>query len=163
MLEICCNVPDMSFESEKLINYDKRRYVYNLTQIFIRLQRELMERSHERKPSVDVGFLTNSHSITSKPDLRSIKDHSYKENNANATQRTTKVPKPFNRLVVEQQDKIRRDHKERDRLAKDIRDTQNKLQKKQNELEKRSRTHQRPRNKSRVETFIKQVARPISI
>ncbi|CAG8774184.1 14813_t:CDS:1, partial [Acaulospora morrowiae] len=38
MLEICCNIPDMSFESEKLINYDKRRYVYNLIQIFVRLQ-----------------------------------------------------------------------------------------------------------------------------
>ncbi|CAI2172046.1 18714_t:CDS:2 [Funneliformis geosporum] len=165
MLEICCNVPDMSFESEKLINYDKRRYVYNLTQIFVRLQHELKERSHERKPSVDVGFLmkTNSHIIASKSDFRFIKDYSYKENNVNATQRTAKFPKPFNKLISEQQDKIRRDQKERDRLAKDIRDTQNKLQKKQNELEKRSRTQQRPRNKSRVETFIKQVARPISI
>ncbi|CAI2191902.1 16844_t:CDS:2 [Funneliformis geosporum] len=122
MMKICCNVPD----------YDKRRYVYNLTQIFVRLQHELMERSHERKPPVDVGLLmkTNSHIIAS---------------NVNATQRTAKFPKLVYKLVSEQQDKTKRDQYERDHLAKDIRDTQNKLQKKQNKLEKRFRTQQIPR------------------
>jgi hypothetical protein len=158
MLEICCNVPDMSFESEKLINYDKRRYVYNLTQIFVRLQHELTELSQVINPSVDVRCLPNasSHDSISKSDLRYIKDIAIRENNsirtANAQQKF-KYQKPFNRLVAEQQEKVKRDQKERDRLAKDMRETQNKLHKK----------HQRPRNKSRVESFIKQVARPLSI
>ncbi|RIA95407.1 hypothetical protein C1645_802989 [Glomus cerebriforme] len=159
MLEICCNVPDMSFESEKLINYDKRRYVYNLTQIFVRLQHELTERSQEIVPSIDVRFLTNANSYnnTSKSDLRNIKDFAIRENSTvritNTQSKYVKSQKPFNKLVAEQQEKIKRDQKERDRLAKDIRETQNKLQKK-------SRTNHRP---SRVESFIKQVARPLSI
>ncbi|CAG8814655.1 34236_t:CDS:2, partial [Racocetra persica] len=61
----------------------------------------------------------------------------------------------------------KRDQKEKERLAKDIRETQNKLQKKQNEqaklLEKQIRIQQRPRNKSRVESFIKHAVRPFSM
>ncbi|GES99991.1 GTPase-activating protein BEM2/IPL2 [Rhizophagus clarus] len=153
MLEICCNVPDMSFESEKLINYDKRRYVYNLTQIFVRLQHELTELSREMNSSIDVRHLANtsSHDNTSKSDLRCIKDIAIRENNAIRianTQSKFKYQKPFNKLISEQQEKVKRDQKERDRLAKDM---------------MREIKHQRPRNKSRVESFIKQVARPLSI
>ncbi|CAG8511141.1 16827_t:CDS:2 [Rhizophagus irregularis] len=151
MLEICCNVPDMSFESEKLINYDKRRYVYNLTQIFVRLQHELTELSQGMNPPVDVQHLMNasSHDSNSKSDLRYIKDIAIKENSAiriASAQSKFKYQKPFNKLVAEQQEKVKRDQKERDRLTKEM-----------------HKKHQRPRNKSRVESFIKQVARPLSI
>ncbi|RGB34098.1 hypothetical protein C1646_165167 [Rhizophagus diaphanus] len=151
MLEICCNVPDISFESEKLINYDKRRYVYNLTQIFVRLQHELTELSQGMNPPVDVQHLMNasSHDSNSKSDLRYIKDIAIKENSAiriASAQSKFKYQKPFNKLVAEQQEKVKRDQKERDRLTKEI-----------------HKKHQRPRNKSRVESFIKQVARPLSI
>ncbi|CAB4373250.1 unnamed protein product [Rhizophagus irregularis] len=151
MLEICCNVPDMSFESEKLINYDKRRYVYNLTQVFVRLQHELTELSQGMNPPVDVQHLMNasSHDSNSKSDLRYIKDIAIKENSAiriASAQSKFKYQKPFNKLVAEQQEKVKRDQKERDRLTKEM-----------------HKKHQRPRNKSRVESFIKQVARPLSI
>ncbi|RHZ79469.1 hypothetical protein Glove_144g105 [Diversispora epigaea] len=170
MSEICCNVPDMSFESEKLINYDKRRYVYNLTQIFVRLQRELTEKAQDRKPTVDVRYVINPGS-RKKNDWRKCKEVSSRENNAlkvtSAPPRQTRSLKPFGKFVAEQQEKIKRDHKERERLTKEFRDSQNRLQKKQNEqaklLEKQSRTQQRPRNKSRVESFIKHAVRPISI
>ncbi|CAG8561211.1 4285_t:CDS:2 [Diversispora eburnea] len=173
MSEICCNVPDMSFESEKLINYDKRRYVYNLTQIFVRLQRELTEKAQDRKPTVDVHYMIspNSRSGSKKNDWRKYKEVSSRENNAlkvtSVPPRQTRSLKPFSKFVTEQQEKIKRDQKERERLTKEFRDSQNRLQKKQNEqaklLEKQSRTQQRPRNKSRVESFIKHAVRPISM
>ncbi|CAG8444185.1 2318_t:CDS:2, partial [Cetraspora pellucida] len=172
MLEICCNVPDISFDTEKLINYDKRRYLYNLTQIFVRLQRELSERAQDRTPVIDFSDLISiSQKSNAKTHFRFLKEVASRENNmirvSNAPPKQPKLQRPFYKLIAEQQEKVKRDQKEKERLAKDIRETQNKLQKKQNEqaklLEKQTRIQQRPRNKSRVESFIKHAVRPFSM
>ncbi|CAG8478191.1 13821_t:CDS:10 [Ambispora leptoticha] len=147
MLEICCNIPDMSFESDKLINFDKRRYVYNLIQIFVRSQLDLVERAEHRHPIIDVRFLKiNNNSLQlkiGKTDLRVLKEISAKEAfNMKLVNKSSKQ-QLFNKLLNEQQEKLKRDQKEREKLVKEIRETQHKLQKQKNEearlLEKRSK------------------------
>ncbi|CAG8452597.1 269_t:CDS:10 [Ambispora gerdemannii] len=155
MLEICCNIPDMSFESDKLINFDKRRYVYNLIQIFVRSQLDLVERADHRHPVIDVRFLKINNSLQlkiGKTDLRVLKEISTKEtfnmkfgNLPSSLGKSLKQP-TFNKLLSEQQEKLKRDQKEREKLIKEIRETQHKLQKQRNEearlLEKRSKEQQ---------------------
>lgn len=41
MLEACCYVRDMSYESPLLINFDKRQYVYDLVKVYVRHQASL--------------------------------------------------------------------------------------------------------------------------
>ncbi|CAG8472810.1 22470_t:CDS:2, partial [Racocetra persica] len=119
MLEICCNVPDISFDTEKLINYDKRRYVYNLTQIFVRLQRELSERAQDRKPVIDFGDLISSNQKSSaKTHFRFLKEIASRENNmiraSNAPPKLPKLQRPVYKLIAEQQEKVKRDQKEKE-------------------------------------------------
>ncbi|KAI9275878.1 hypothetical protein BDA99DRAFT_496687 [Phascolomyces articulosus] len=172
MLELCAAVPDTYNHKEHMINFDKRRYVFHFLQLVMNAQMDLEEQQQQQQ-DIDEEYL----SFIICPDRtkstwKEFKDYATKENkkeggipgttgsgnssggsSLSSTIRGTSNKGHhgvFGKLVVEQQEKLKRDIKERDRIDKEWRDLQHKLQKRQNEqaryLEKQERKghHQQP-------------------
>jgi hypothetical protein len=110
---------------------------------------------------VDVQFLISKSLVTGtgKFELRYIKDLAARENIPNPPSWTVKNPKPFHKLVVEQQEKIKRD---RDRLAKESRETKNRTNKHPNEGTGKKDRHFKDNVMKPVSSFLKAV-RPLSL
>lgn len=126
LLELLC-LPDKSSEGGsgvELINFDKRRYLFNLMSNVPSLQplRKQLLRSNTHRADVDRMTSMQREIADSFYDLRVLKEEAYKENTQvsplHAQQR--KAVRPFHRLVMEQVEKNKRDKYSRERLHKEI-------------------------------------------
>ncbi|EPS38263.1 hypothetical protein H072_7940 [Dactylellina haptotyla CBS 200.50] len=116
MLEIICNVPNMLIENSRLINFDKRRYVFNLVSNFFDVDpntpnigssnEDIMSNAgHDRQTPSRLGR---------PPDRKQLKEFAFRENAATRSNRT----KVFSRLVQKEHDKRKRDTKYRESVEK---------------------------------------------
>ena len=121
MLEIACYVPNMSLESTRLINFDKRRYVFNLLSNIIpgTDDFELLETLEQPLPENSLAMqLISSDLFLRRMDLRTIREVAISEWGVSEH----RPPKLFRGLVADEQRKNRRDQRRRAELEKQIRD-----------------------------------------
>ncbi|KAF3906164.1 hypothetical protein ABW20_dc0100692 [Dactylellina cionopaga] len=116
MLEIICNVPNMLIENSRLINFDKRRYVFNLVSNFFDVEPStphIGSSNEENSPST--GHDRQTASRTGRlADRKQLKEAAFRENAATRSNRT----KVFSRLVQKEHDKRKRDGKYRESVEK---------------------------------------------
>ncbi|KAF9574459.1 rho GTPase-activating protein [Mortierella alpina] len=185
MLETCCYVRDMSYESPLLINFDKRHYLYDLVNVFTRRQEQLSGLCNSVTVSPLAAWLGLSTGPGSSLQMKAVREAAQREI---ATQRNTSTgqlsassagssgrspsPRPvkvFARLVAMQQEKIKRDQKEYEKLDRQIKDTQGRIQRAQQEqaktLEKQIKLEQsRSRVKNQLlKSTLMRAMRPISL
>ncbi|KAF9173243.1 rho GTPase-activating protein [Mortierella sp. AD011] len=180
MLETCCYVRDMSYESPLLVNFDKRQYVYDLVQIYTKRQEQLRVIKKTATPlSSWLGLSTGPSSDLM---MKLVREAAQREA---AGQRSVSTGQPnsagtisakamrpiriFSRLVAMQQEKVKRDQKEFEKLEKQIKDTQSRIQKAQQEqaksLEKQIKLEQsRSKVKNQLlKSTLMRAMRPISL
>jgi hypothetical protein len=125
LLEIVCYVPNMSVENPSLINFDKRRYVYNfLTNIsYMKAFSEGVEAAWSKEGWENVcarhkkfAFLVNPDKTLYTLEKRIIKDASAKE--LKEYPKSSSKNKVFGMLVSAEVDKHRRDHRQYEALEK---------------------------------------------
>lgn len=150
MLELCAAVPDTYSQREHMINFDKRRYVFHFLQLVMNAQVDLQESEGIGDRARNSVFVISPNG--EKGTWKDLKEYAMRENRGGAGG-TASVPSSsvvrgathkvqgtkimmFGKLVSEQLDKLKRDIKERDRIDKDWRDLQHKLQKRQVEQAK---------------------------
>lgn len=116
LLEIVCHVPNMLVENNRLINFDKRRYVYNFINNFtngaegrVRAAEEEQESSSARRQASKDFSLR----ILESYDIRTLREAANKENQI--SKHRTKV---FWRLLTQEQEKLRRDVKQREAMER---------------------------------------------
>ncbi|KAG0059518.1 rho GTPase-activating protein, partial [Linnemannia elongata] len=193
MLETCCYVRDMSFESPLLVNFDKRQYVYDLVKIYTRRQELLKEVNKVSTPlSSWLGMSSGPGSI---PSIKAVREAAQKELSQQRSGPTSQLtatiagqagaagtasggPPPrssskpiriFSQLLARQHEKFKRDQKEFERLDRQIKDTQGRIQKAQQEqaktLEKQIKLEQsRSRVKNQLlKSTLMRAMRPISL
>ncbi|KAG0343288.1 hypothetical protein BG000_000007 [Podila horticola] len=205
MLETCCYVRDMSYESPLLINFDKRQYVNDLVKVCIQHQRSLRPGvsnsvSQTSSCSALTSWLGQSAGPGTSFALKLVREAAQREfqtqksgsngqlplvteghpnngssnnvsssSSASTSSKTLRSTKIFSRLVSQQQEKVKRDQKEYDRLDKQIKDTQGRIQKAQQEqaktLEKQIKLEQsRSRVKNQLlKSTLMRAMRPISL
>ena len=113
MLEIICYVPNMLVENNRLINFDKRRYVYNLINNFAGANNFDTSSYDEGTEYEEICFPANYD-----PDRKQLREISSRENQAI---KGVKL-KVFSRLYAHEQEKLRRDVKQREFIEKQQRD-----------------------------------------
>ncbi|KAG0242484.1 rho GTPase-activating protein [Actinomortierella wolfii] len=190
MIEACCYVRDMSYESPILVNFDKRRYIFDLVQIFIQQQQALDRMSVPIAQPLASWLCLAAGTSPSNLNFKAIREASNKESQAahsrfggfsaalsggggsghrNQGSRSGSRGVVFGRLVAAQQEKAKRDLKEYEKLEKQIKDTQGRIQKAQQEhaksLEKQIKMEQsRSRVKNQLlKTTLLRAVRPISL
>ncbi|KAG0190263.1 hypothetical protein DFQ28_002270 [Apophysomyces sp. BC1034] len=147
MLELCVTVPDTHGPKPDMINFDKRRYIFHFLQLVMNAQMDLEETNGD-KDAVCLSFVVVPN--PAKPSWKDLKDLASRENRSNLIGRSSTKgytrSTVFGKLVAEQLDKLKRDIKERDRIDREWRDLQHKLQKRQLEqarnVEKQERRNQ---------------------
>ncbi|KAL9558076.1 hypothetical protein PS6_001456 [Mucor atramentarius] len=140
IMELCFHVPDTFEKKDNLINFDKRRYVYQFLQLIVNVQTDLQKQQVESK-GIGMSFLISPHE--SKDTWKDLRELAMKENKKTMSGGTSSMVlrgtsskslqrgMVFNKLVAEQMDKLKKDFKERDRVDKEWLSLQHKLQKKQ--------------------------------
>ncbi|KAI7864758.1 hypothetical protein BDF14DRAFT_1884040 [Spinellus fusiger] len=132
MLELCAMTPNKHYQRDGVVYFDKRRYMFYFLQLIINTQIKL--KVSEEEPCL---------SYRVSPDLtkntwREFKELAIRESKLGPPGRGPTY-KPsirsviFAKSVTEQLEKLKRDIKERDRIDKECREVQHKLQKKQME------------------------------
>ncbi|CCO34478.1 GTPase-activating protein BEM2/IPL2 AltName: Full=Bud emergence protein 2 [Rhizoctonia solani AG-1 IB] len=126
LLELSC-LPDKSCEGGsgvELLNFDKRRYLFNLMSNVPNLQPLRKQQIRSNTHRADVDRMTNMQREVSELyyEPRAIKEEAYKENMQSSPHHPPprKVVRPFHRLIAEQNEKNRRDKYARERLQKEI-------------------------------------------
>jgi GTPase-activating protein BEM2 len=123
MLEIACYVPNMSLESTRLINFDKRRYIFNLISNIVPASDDLdfMEPFDQPLPLQSFALqLISSDLLTRRLDLKAIREVASIEWGHSEH----KPPRLFRSLIADEQRKNRRDQRRRAEIEKQIRDHQ---------------------------------------
>ena len=123
MLEIACYVPNMSLESTRLINFDKRRYIFNLISNIVPAPDDLdfMEPIDQLlSPQSFALQLISSDLLTRRMDLKAIREVAAIE----WGQSDYKSPRLFRSLIADEQRKNRRDQRRRTEIEKQVRDHQ---------------------------------------
>jgi len=180
MLEACCYVRDMSYESPLLVNFDKRQYIYDLVQLFVNRQEQL--RDSERRATPTSSWLCQAAGPCSNPGIKLVREVAMREaavvrggstgqlpSAGNLPGRSSRQVKIFSRLVSLQHEKVKRDQKEHEKLEKEIKETHDKLHKAQQEqaknLEKQIKLEQsRSRAKNQLlKSTLMRAMRPISL
>ncbi|KAF9362652.1 rho GTPase-activating protein [Mortierella sp. NVP85] len=180
MLEACCYVRDMSYESPLLVNFDKRQYIYDLVQLFVNRQEQL--RDSERRATPTSSWLCQAAGPCSNPGIKLVREVAMREANSvrggstgqlssagNLPGRSSRQVKIFSRLVSLQHEKVKRDQKEYEKLEKEIKETHDKIHKAQQEqaknLEKQIKLEQsRSRAKNQLlKSTLMRAMRPISL
>lgn len=143
IMELCFHVPDTFENKDNLINFDKRRCVYQFLKLMLNIQSDLDEHQQSEYKGISMSFLlTPNQSKYTWKDLKELSLRESKKPTSNGSSSslglrgsTTKSYNPkytvFNKLVTEQLEKLKRDMKERDRIDKEWLNLQHKLQKKQ--------------------------------
>ncbi|KAI9864030.1 MAG: rho GTPase-activating protein [Trichoglossum hirsutum] len=112
MLEIVCFVPNMQVDNNRLINFDKRRFAYNLIDNITKVSNsQAYERSTSSLP----------YSFPPKPeyDLKRLKGVASRENES----LKGKLHKTFSDLLHQEAEKIRRDARQREVISRQMRET----------------------------------------
>ncbi|KAF9984325.1 rho GTPase-activating protein [Modicella reniformis] len=180
MLETCCYVRDMSYESPMLVNFDKRQYIYDLVQLYVRRQEQL--RAMEKKTTLLSSWLGLSTVPSLNLAIKVVRETAQREaisqrsdsigqlsSVGNHSGRSSRPVKIFSRLIALQHEKEKRDQKEYEKLEKEIKDTQGRIQKAQQEqaknLEKQIKLEQsRSRVKNQLlKSTLMRAMRPISL
>ncbi|CAE6515386.1 unnamed protein product [Rhizoctonia solani] len=127
LLELSC-LPDKSCEGGsgvELLNFDKRRYLFNLMSNVPNLQPGRKQQLRSNTHRADVDRMTNMQREVAELyyEARVIREEAHKENTHTAPHHAPprKIIRPFHRLVIEQNEKNRRDKYARERLQKEIR------------------------------------------
>ncbi|QRW12962.1 breakpoint cluster region [Ceratobasidium sp. AG-Ba] len=125
MLELL-SLPDKSCTGEsgvELVNFDKRRYLFNLISNAPNLQplRRQQLRSNTHRADVDRMTSMQREIADSYFELRVLREEAHKENMSSPLHsQPRKFSRPFQRLVMEQADKNKRDKYARERLQKEM-------------------------------------------
>jgi hypothetical protein len=143
LLEIVCHVPNMVVENNRLINFDKRRYVYNFINNFTNPQQKRGATS--RRPYLF--SLKTAETF----DIRVLREAASKEN---ALTRHGKL-KIFWKLVQREQEKTRRDAKQRESMERQ--------HKHQMRAEQMRAEHRRQPTVGRVETTDKKSGKRLGV
>lgn len=148
MLEASCYVPNMSVESPKLINYDKRRYAYNLIGHVCDI-RPLDEAGDMNLPEKTkrMSFLVNLSKSSFAIDRKFTKEHASRE--AKAYGKTKN--RVFTQCVGAELEKVKRDIRQKEHLER-----------KRQSVRPSASSSTEKRGKSRLGGFLKAV-RPISM
>ncbi|KAF9976785.1 rho GTPase-activating protein [Actinomortierella ambigua] len=198
MVEACCYVRDMSYESSILVNFDKRRYIYDLVQVFIRQQQVLDQAPAPLAQPLASWLALAAGTSPTNLNFKVIRETSIKESQAGHSRlgsfsaaiggggsgssgggsggghrhqnsRSGSRGAVFGRLIAAQQEKTKRDLKEYEKLERQIKETQGRIQKAQQEhaksLEKQIKMEQsRSRVKNQLlKTTLLRAVRPISL
>lgn len=142
IMELCFHIPDTFDKKDNLINFDKRRCVYQFLQLIMNVQVDLDEQpSDATTKGISMTFLVSP--TFSKDNWKGLKELAARENKKMSLGSSSSVLRGpsgkshgsrytvFSKLVNEQLDKLKRDFKERDRIDKEWLSLQHKLQKKQ--------------------------------
>ncbi|THH29042.1 hypothetical protein EUX98_g5142 [Antrodiella citrinella] len=176
MLEVI-SMPDVlespPAESPTLINFDKRRSLCGLITSAVPLS--LPHKSHHRMETSRVDFerLNNiEQSLNSLHfDLRTIREEAYREATQAGPPVPKRLPRPFQAIVVAQQEKNKRDKTLRDRLSKEKRQEQQRQDRREEYLNKAMNPRRPPpsataskqhRNKKSMSSAFLHFMRPIS-
>ncbi|KAF8466601.1 hypothetical protein BDZ91DRAFT_157867 [Kalaharituber pfeilii] len=114
MLEIICYVPNMLVENNRLINFDKRRYVYNLINNFTNSS-GVSTPVNDRGPDMTEELHLPANY---EPDRRLLRDVSTRENQGNKSAKH----RIFWKLCHNEQEKLRRDAKQRELIERQQRE-----------------------------------------
>ena len=140
IMELCFHVPDTFENKDNLINFDKRRYIYQFLQLIVNVQTDLQDQQVESK-GISMSFLISPNQ--SKDTWKDLRELAIKENKKamssgssslvlrGSSSKSLQRSMVFNKLVAEQMDKLKKDFKERDRVDKEWLSLQHKLQKRQ--------------------------------
>jgi GTPase-activating protein BEM2 len=123
MLEIACYVPNMSLESTRLVNFDKRRYVFNLISNIVPASDDLDPSESLDQPLSSNSFayqLISSDLLFRRTDLKAVRDIAQAEN----FPYEHKSLRLFRSLIADEQLKNRRDQRRRAEIEKHLRDHQ---------------------------------------
>jgi GTPase-activating protein BEM2 len=112
MLEIVCFVPNMQVDNNRLINFDKRRFAFNLIDNITKVP-------NPQKYDSSTDSLPYSFPPKPEYDLRRLKGVASRENEA----LKGKSHKIFSELLHQEAEKIRRDSRQRDIISRQLRDT----------------------------------------
>jgi GTPase-activating protein BEM2 len=167
MLEIACYVPNMSLESTRLINFDKRRYVFNLISNIVPGSDDFDLENPIDHPLFQKSFadqLMCSDLLNSRMDLKAIREVALSE----WIQSEHKYPKLFRTLIADEQRKNRRDQRRRMEIEKQLRDHQKsrplgiREAPSQPDLREAARAGRDTRSKGAKGMFLRRI-RPLSI
>jgi len=168
MLEIACYVPNMSLESTRLINFDKRRYIFNLISNIVPAPDtfDFLDPTDQPIPPNSFALqLIASDLLVRRMDLRAIREVA----NFEWGQSEHKTPKLFRTLVADEQRKNRRDQRRRGEIEKLIRDHQKarplgiREAPSQPDLREAARTGQEPKSIRGAKGMFLRTIRPLSI
>ncbi|KAH0544900.1 hypothetical protein FGG08_000980 [Glutinoglossum americanum] len=112
MLEIVCFVPNMQVDNNRLINFDKRRFAYNLIDNITKMP---FMQTHE----LSTGSLPYSFPPKPEYELKRLKGVASRENES----LKGKLHKIFSELLHQEAEKIRRDSRQRDVISRHLRET----------------------------------------
>lgn len=159
MLEIICNVPNMLIESSRLINFDKRRYVFNLVSNFFGVEHmdESMRENHTKKTHITQTRIANLRGSRNANDRKLLREVAFRENAATKSNRT----RVFTKLIQKEQDKRRRDNKYRDAVEKQMKEHLRASQKGKGSLKPES-TEKKSGRRLGVNSLFRAV-RPLSV
>ncbi|KAJ1984197.1 hypothetical protein H4R34_000803 [Dimargaris verticillata] len=161
MVELCYDVPDEIVDHQaQLIYFEKRRRVQTLLAMCQKLgQPARNQASVLPKPELSFAFLTLLSDLPS-PDWRRVQEVAVHENTHNHAYHpavysgttTAKLHRPFTRLVSEEQDRLRREGKDRDKLERELREyaatQQRREHERERQLKKQLKEHQQRRAKN---------------
>ena len=150
LLEIVCHVPNMVVENNRLINFDKRRYVYNFINNFTNHTGDQTDDTHHPRHI----FAPK----TAEPiDMKALRDSANRENQHLKYGRI----KVFWKLVQQEQEKLRRDAKQREVMER-LHKNQMRAEHKRQPTAVRVETDKKGVKRLGVNSIFKAV-RPISI
>lgn len=162
MLEIVCYVPSMSVENGSLINFDKRRYIYNLVTNMTEMRADDEYAEHPVKLK-KMAYLVNPDKNLYYLDKKTVKEAAAKE--------LKEYPKGYSKYraftsyVMSESDKVKRDAKQKEiieRRQRDMRRTTSRYKSTQQQNVTSGSSISDKKTKSRLGGFLKSV-RPISI
>jgi hypothetical protein len=171
IMELCFHIPDTFDKRDNMINFDKRRCVYQFLQLIMNVQVDLDEQQVEAE-GISMSFLLSPN--FSNDNWKGLKELAVRENKKTAMGSSAsgslvlRGPSSksyvsrntvFNKLVAEQMEKLKRDFKERDRIDKEWLSLQHKLQKKQLEQARLVEKQDRKAGMSKSQTQL-QLSQP---
>ncbi|KAG1471143.1 hypothetical protein G6F56_002295 [Rhizopus delemar] len=169
VVEICFTVPDTAEKKDNWMNFDKKRYLYHFLELVINVQADISEQEQQ---DPGLSFLISPN--PTKMNWEGMKEWAARENKKGVSQgasismlgassRSQNSKTVFNKLVIKQLEKLKKDFKERDRVDKDWLTLQYKMQKKQMEQAKSFEKQDRPQSvMPRINSFFKGL-RPVSM
>ncbi|PCH35674.1 hypothetical protein WOLCODRAFT_28060 [Wolfiporia cocos MD-104 SS10] len=173
MLEVI-STPDIlegSAESTGVVNFDKRRTLHTLITSASGSAgtRRMRQRHHIDRRDLERLNAIEKEVAAIHFDLRTIREEAHREATQAGPIGAKRVYRPFQTLVALQQEKNKRDRHVRDRLSREKRHEQHRLDKREEYLNKAMNTRRQPamppkshRNKKSVSSAFFQLMRPIS-